>query len=336
MTPTSLPTSSALAGLAFALMGLSAAAADGSSPIAAIDLKTRTEAAAATASSDTNACAEARPFYWEIGDARLPLARGSVRHPETTSLVSDRTPMLWASASKWIYSAYVVQRSAGQLTHADIQMLTMRSGFANLSSCRSDQTVDSCLAYRDNGAYRAELDGRFAYDGGHMQVHASMNGLGAMSGPALASEMRRQLGNDIGLIFTQPQLAGGAAGTPATYARFLRKLLDGRLVMGSMLGRNAVCASGGPTAGGCDSSEVARSPAPGDETPHYALGHWVEDDPRIGDGAFSSPGAFGFYPWVDASRTYYGMVARQTPDGGYGSLQCGRLIRQAWSDGQPR
>lgn len=335
MKPTSLLTPSALAAWALALSLAPAAAASGSS-LSALDAKARAAAAAATASSHANACADARPFYWEIGDARLPLARGSVRDPDTTSVVSDRTPMLWASATKWIYSAYVVQRKAGQLTHTDIQMLTMRSGFANLSSCRSDQTVDSCLAYRDNGAYRAELDGRFAYDGGHMQVHASMNGLGAMTGPALASEMRRQLGNDIGLAFTQPQLAGGAAGTPASYARFLRKLLDGRLVMGTMLGRNAVCAGGGAAAGGCDQSEVARSPAPGDETPHYALGHWVEDDPRIGDGAFSSPGAFGFYPWIDASRTYYGMVARQTPDGGYGSLQCGRLIRQAWSDGQPR
>lgn len=285
-----------------------------------------------TAASDSNACAQARPFYWEIGDARLPLARGSVREVGTTQLISDRTPMLWASASKWIYSAYVVQRNGGQLSYADVQMLTMRSGFASFTGCRGDETVDACLASRNNGTYSAELDGRFAYDGGHMQVHASMNGLGAMSGPALASEMRRQLGNEIGLFYTQPQLAGGAAGTPAAYARFLRKMLDGRLVMGEMLGRHAACAG----AAGCTSAEVARSPAPGSEVLHYALGHWVEDDAEIGDGAFSSPGAFGFYPWIDASRSHYGMVARQTADGAYGSLQCGRLIRQAWNDGQAR
>jgi len=60
----------------------------------------------------------------------------------------------------------------------------------------------------------------------------------------------------------------------------------------------------------------------------------------VGDGAFSSAGAFGFYPWIDASKTWYGIVARkqvmsgQDPDQslgeGYRSTMCGRLIRKAW------
>jgi hypothetical protein len=65
----------------------------------------------------------------------------------------------------------------------------------------------------------------------------------------------------------------------------------------------------------------------------------VEDDPTTnGDGAFSSPGAFGFYPWIEASKNYYGVISRQAGSGngeqeGYASAQCGRLIRHAWDPG---
>ena len=67
---------------------------------------------------------------------------------------------------------------------------------------------------------------------------------------------------------------------------------------------------------------------------HYSLGHWVEDDPTVGDHAFSSAGALGFYPWIDKSKTYYGVLARDAgleANAGYHSVQCGRLIRKAWT-----
>jgi hypothetical protein len=53
-------------------------------------------------------------------------------------------------------------------------------------------------------------------------------------------------------------------------------------------------------------AQAVFAPLPPNESWHHSVGHWVEDDPVVGDGAFSSPGAFGFYPWVDASRTHYG------------------------------
>ena len=56
---------------------------------------------------------------------------------------------------------------------------------------------------------------------------------------------------------------------------------------------------------------AANTPVPSTESWHYSIGHWVEDDPAVGDGAFSSAGAFGFYPWIDASKTYYGVLARE-------------------------
>jgi len=105
------------------------------------------------------------------------------------------------------------------------------------------------------------------------------------------------------------------------------------LKLGAQLAAASVCTNPAtcPTA--------VYSPIPGssgaNESWHYGLAHWIEDDAVVGDGAFSSAGAFGFYPWIDATRTIYGVLARRGTAGnaGYNSAQCGRLIRKAWVTG---
>jgi hypothetical protein len=67
---------------------------------------------------------------------------------------------------------------------------------------------------------------------------------------------------------------------------------------------------------------------------HFSIGHWVEDNPATnGDGAFSGAGSFGFYPWIDSTKSYYGIVSRNEQYGAYPSVQCGRLIRRAFITG---
>jgi hypothetical protein len=71
-----------------------------------------------------------------------------------------------------------------------------------------------------------------------------------------------------------------------------------------------------------------------DEAWHYSVGHWLEDDPTVGDGAYSSAGAFGFYPWISADKSLYGVISRKdVPGSGVDSIRCGRLIRKAWVTG---
>ena len=281
-------------------------------------------AAASSTAQNSTYCTAIQPFYWEIGDRYSALASGSVGG--TTYTVT--TSMNIASASKWMYAAYVVEAKGGVLNADDIKYLNFESGYTSFSLCLPNNTVSDCASRADNGVYTTANDGLFYYGGGHMQQHALLMNLGAFDNAGLATEMRRVLGNDIGMSYSQPQLAGGIVSTAGDYAVFLRKILAGDLLIADLLGSHPVCTNPltCPTA--------VYTPVPSDESWHYSLGHWVEDDPIVGDGAFSSAGAFGFYPWIDASKTYYGILAREAASGaGVDSVACGRLIRKAWLSG---
>jgi CubicO group peptidase (beta-lactamase class C family) len=217
-----------------------------------------------------------------------------------------------------------------------VPYLNFTSGWSNFSNvaCRSDGTVAECMNGARNEAEAAA--GAFHYQGGHMQQLGVVLGLGPMRNAELGAEVRRVLGPDVPLAYASPQPPGGLRMTPRAYANFLRRLLvDSRnpLRLGAALGTHAVCTS--PSMPGCNASSGDDTFLP--EPFHYSLGHWVEDNPAstpASNFAYSSAGAFGFYPWVDTERRLYGMVARENTDlsvrQGYASLQCGRLIRLAW------
>ncbi|MGE5452327.1 MAG: hypothetical protein ACM3VZ_10870 [Acidobacteriota bacterium] len=319
-------------------LGLVTALGAQASQNAAISLADRVQAAQTTAQS-VSACKLVQPFYWEVGDAHSVQASGQIG-PDAPG---PQTKLQIASASKWIYGAYVAQRRGGRLTDEDIRFLNFESGYTGFRMCRQGQTVQSCQNSRLNrqGEQDPATVGRFDYNGGHMQAHAVLMGLGALDRDGLAQAIRHELGA-VGaawdLSYSQPQLAGGAQSNAADYGRFLRAMLAGDLQMGRLLGSHPVCTN--PQT--CP-AEAIKTPIPANETWHYSLGHWVEDDPSLGDGAFSSPGAFGFYPWIDAGRQYYGILAREAHRGvllgdadskpGVLSVACGRLIRQAWERG---
>ena len=286
----------------------------------------RSAAARSTAEANEN-CAAVRPFYWSIGDAHGVLADGSVgaRAPTAT------TQMPIASASKLVYAAFVAQQRQGRLTDDDVRFLTFTSGYTHFRACRRGQTIAECDAMGRNGEHDAATDGKFAYGGGHMERHAVLDGLGPLDDADLARTINETLGTSF--RYLQPQLAGGIATSAADYGDFLRRVVDGRLQMKSVLGTHAVCTN--PRT--C--STAAESPFTQADV-HYSIGHWVEDDPQ-GDGAFSSAGAFGFYPWISQDKTTWGVLARFAPSfngakAGAASMMCGRQIRAAWTNGEAR
>jgi hypothetical protein len=299
-------------------------------------------AAATTTAHGNRACAAAKPFYWEIGDQHAALASGT----EGGSPPGAASAMPISTASEWVFAAYIVQSRGGKLSQADIEALTMRSGYANLQydrcakiapALRRTETVNNCfhaphLVGGSNSDFaRAQVD-RFFYNGGHFQQLAAADSrLNALTASALSAVIGTQLGTDAAFSYDSPHVDAGIRTTPAAYASFLRKILAGQLLMHDALGSDAVCTN--PSR--CPSA--IHSPLPQTESWHYSIGHWVEDDPRVGDGAFSDPGLSGFYPWIDASRTYYGVLSRSSsaPGAHVISMQCGRLIRRAWLSGKP-
>ncbi len=311
---------------------LALALAPGIAAHAAPTLAQRAAAARAAAESATNACAAVRPFYWEIGDARGMLASGSVERAghRGAPTYAAHTVMAIASASKWPFAAYVVQREHGRLTPQQISMLNFTSGYTRFRFCFRWQTVDGCLRRLGNGDRVDSEIGKFHYSGGHMQHLAAQLGLGAADNAALATAVHSELGDNIHFVYTQPQPAGGMAMDAASYARFLRGMMDGRLLLGRMLDADAVCADPGICPG-----RATYSPIPDGMGWYYGLGHWIEGTPGSAHAAYSSAGAFGFYPWISQDLRWYGIVARRAHSFGAGvpSARCGIQIRAAWMTG---
>ena len=290
-------------------------------------LAQRNAAAGATAQGNDK-CRAVQPFYWSVGDARGVQGEGSVgaRAPGAA------TQMPIASASKLVYAAFVAQQRQGRLTGEDVRFLTFTSGYTHFRACRRGQTIAECDAMRGNGEHDAADDGRFHYNGGHMEHHAVLDGLGALDDESLARTVNATLGTSF--RYLQPQLAGGISTSAADYGEFLRRIVAGELQMKSLLGTHAVCTNPRTCA------TAAASPFTAGDV-HYSIGHWVEDDPGSGDGAYSSAGAFGFYPWISHDKSTWGVLARFAPtlDGakaGMASLMCGRQIRAAWLGGEAR
>lgn len=342
MTPTRHASRGAATRLAptllFAALSLPALAA--SSDVVVNDRPLAIAAKRATEIARTHPdCLASQPFYWEIGNKIKPLATGSSGKHAPQADSSLRI----ASATKWWFGAYVVQLRKGNLSKTDISALTMRSGYTSqrFRRCisRSDKrqqalTVQDCFQAngwfgKSNHHHEPSHQGIYFYNGGHFQHWAVSNGLGPLNSSALASAFRHTLSNSLSIAFDTPQPAGGGISSAATFGRFLRLILQGKLLIKNYLGTHAVC-----THPQHCPEQTAYTPVPDDLSWSYSLGHWVEDDPASGDGAFSSPGFFGFYPWIDASKRWYGIIAREKRGlferPAQQSAKCGAAMRQAW------
>jgi hypothetical protein len=305
-------------------------------------------------------------FYWEIGDKSgalvsgiQPSSTGTTLDPEGNQISPSTSLWSIASASKWVYSSYVVEvRTAATIlaeTPAsnpyDIPFLNFTSGWVFLGNypptsltCTDTNTVDQCLAGIPNDpvAPDAAAVGAFWYDSDHLEEHASLiMGQGGDMVTDMATSVLTALGTDLNFVYTDSIFAIGIYTTSDDYALFLRNILNGTYQMSRTLSAFPVCTNS--TVPGCNAvpgeSPIANA-SNSAEAWHYSLGHWIEDDPTVGDGSFSSPGALGFYPWIDKTSTYYGVLAREVPTAdlgtaydGYQSAVCGRLIRQAWMSG---
>lgn len=271
-------------------------------------------------------------YYWEVGDVN-----GTVVSGTSGTTYTATTPMNIDSASKWIYASQVVQYYGGTVPADQVPYLNFTSGYDNFGTnrCLTTDTVASCIT-RNNVTQDPSTIGKFYYGGAHMQVHA--NSFMSLA-PATRSTLNTAVLTPVfgfnsspsSLAYGSPLIAGAVYTTAADYGAFLRRILSGVLLMKGALGSHKVCTNP-HTCTTAVSSPMQQIP----ESWNYSLGHWVEDDPNVGDHAFSSAGAGGFYPWIDQTKTFYGVLARNaltSANDGYASAQCGRLIRQAFITG---
>jgi len=271
-------------------------------------------------------CQNIPQFYWEIGDANGLLASG-----RKGTKFNSLTRVNLASASKWIFATYMVEKYGG-LTDAQIQMLTQRSGYRSFLDqvCILTLKVNECMnvqlpIYGISDPYTSENVGTFFYSGAHFQQLAIDLGLGNYTAKMLTAEIRKYLNNaDISYLF--PGIGSGMRSNARTFGKLMRQMMRNEFGIGQMLGSHRICTL--PAT--CPMS--LRSPLETDWD--YSLGHWVEHESGGPDEVFSGPGLQGFYPWISADKTLYGILStQQFADLKASSSSCGGKIRKAWVSG---
>lgn len=274
-------------------------------------------------------------FYWEIGDAQGPLASGAAGGGS----VGATTRVEIASASKWLFGAYVVQTRGFDAVRSNpalkdgLRFLSGNTEFKQMR-CLGKRTIGACWV-AGNGGDAPHPDprtlGKFDYESGHDQKLAALDlQMGAMNADDVARAYRQALHLDdtFSMAGLDPLLAGGMYGTASGYADFLRRLMRGELELGRHLGEDAVCAQPRTCPGQAVQSPVSFLGEPWG----YSYNHWVESQHAGTVDAYSSPGRFGFYPWISSDKRFYGVLSRH--DRAFGayvkSVQCGRAIREAF------
>jgi CubicO group peptidase (beta-lactamase class C family) len=249
-----------------------------------------------------------------------------------------------ASASKWLTSATIMRLvDKGILSlddnpqdylsfwTADLmdarssitleQLLSFTSGFNQTPGSlectpATTVTVRECVQQIYNDGLDTNPGAGFSYGPEHMQIAAAM--AETATGMGFAEIVRTELVQPLGMSSAtgfvspttiNPLASGGAASTADDYALFLTTLLREELVADT----DAFLAD---RIG--DMPILFRPRASGDFGDwRYALGAFVEcdqpvfDDSCVSAATHSSPGSFGWTPWIDRKNGYWGLIARR-------------------------
>jgi hypothetical protein len=351
-----------------------------------------TSCAAVTATVANNAlCTDLTIFYYELGNATKPLFSGTGgKHyaattgdsasppyacsqsgigtfdngcPESVDVTSRTQKVTWASASKWVYGAFVAETQqvagGGPASVPTVQQpyMNFTSGYTNMTdngkACSGSMTPDACLAL--NPLYTETVAahvGIFDYDSGHFENHAGTFGsLGpTTSGTSgtLTSSVVKELGVDWTSFYTSPLIAGGIYGPIEDYVTFLQAIMSGSLAISKDMTYGAACTQEGAsytvspsgksvTPFTCNAGGSPLAPA----KDYYSFGHWIESDAAFGgDYSFSSAGSYGVYPALTQDLSLYEVVSRDAQPAyysggqqGLNTLRCGTLLRKAWLTG---
>jgi len=223
----------------------------------------------------------------------------------------------------------VLQWTGANATITLRQLLSFTSGLEREDSCtvRPLITLADCVATIRDAPVLAAPGVQFDYGSTHLQVAARMAEVasGKTWAQLFDDTLRVPLGLDAGVAYftapmqtigtTNPLIAGGLRTSMKEYANFLALVFHRGTSRGLTIGTPALY------------DEQARevSPAPIiDYSPvqaiglpyHYGLTAWLGcGTPATGCDDLSSPGAFGFTPWLDRAAGYYAILGMELDRG---------------------
>lgn len=201
------------------------------------------------------------------------------------------------------------------------QLLSFTSGFSDPiagNACTSAFTgsMQNCVRNIYDDGLTATPGTVYYYGNEHMHIAAAMAEVATGTGFAelLVNETADPLGLSSATRFTfptqaNPLAAGGLSSSARDTGTFLTALLADNLIAdrASFLADRTTSVTFGFRPG----------ETRGTRDWHYALGAWVECDKPVFDDEcaaqqiYSSPGSFGWTPWVDLQNGYWGLIARR-------------------------
>lgn len=275
------------------------------------------------------------------GAALLVLQRGRLVEQEGfgTYGIDERVPI--ASASKWLTGATIMSVVDDGLLDLDApisrylpatrgaaarittrQLVSFTSGLPNDEriSCFADRTVSlaACNAQILAMPLVARPGAQFRYSGTHLHVAAGV--VEAVTGQPFEQVFQERVAGPLGMTSTtflrpdeeaagsHPQPAGGARSTLGDYGRFLEMLgHEGVAPDGSrVLDQASVVEMSKDQTGGAPVVQATEERRAADT--RYGVAHWLDVIGPDGRATLeSSPGKFGFLPWIDRTNGVAGV-----------------------------
>jgi D-alanyl-D-alanine-carboxypeptidase/D-alanyl-D-alanine-endopeptidase len=208
------------------------------------------------------------------------------------------------------------------------QLLSFTSGLPADAPCTSQQliTLANCVDSISTMTLVAAPGTRFDYGSTHLHVAARMAEVvtGKSWAEIFATQLKAPLGLGADMLYysaprqstgtLNPLIAGGVRATMNEYARVLQLEFNRGMSDGNRLIADALFTAQGTEP--YPNAVIGSSPFQSIGLDfHYGLAAWLECPPPAANcGVVSSPGAFGFTPWVDREGGYYAMIAMEGDD----------------------
>jgi CubicO group peptidase (beta-lactamase class C family) len=205
------------------------------------------------------------------------------------------------------------------------QLLSFTSGLPSEAVCmlRTGITLAECVATISQSTLVAPPGTRFEYGGTHLHVAARMAEVvtGRSWDEIFAEQLRTPLGIGADAVFyswprqsrgtSNPMIAGGLRMTMNEYAKVLDLEYNRGVYRGERLIADAMFTAQATEP--YPAAAIGKSPVQRIGLAYrYGLASWLECPPPASNCAvLSSPGAFGFTPWVDREGGYYAIIGME-------------------------